>query len=231
MRTKEETIQYLTDLMGVIANAYYKKGMFTPLEYDSNSKVRGDLRVHENSESGISIDLYHFEGDGLPVCEGLKPCTITCDDGKTTWTGNVFCMCYNPDDDIQPLVFMFEPYDNVPDIDIDADDMPEEVLKNVVAWLEQAMVPAESENDVTEVRDIIALWSDWCMGYDDENLWLDYMVKHPRGHCNRQHLQEKWDSCYKKYGNKAAMNMFWRELDNNNRTILTEYITTRWHKK
>lgn len=78
--------------------------------------------------------------------------------------------------------------------------------------------------------DIIALWSDWCMDYDDENLWLDYMVKHPKGHCSRQHLQEKWDYCYEKYGNKAAMTMFWRELDRKNRAILTEYITTQWHK-
>lgn len=79
-------------------------------------------------------------------------------------------------------------------------------------------------------RDIIALWSDWCMDYDDENLWLDYMEKHPKGHCNRQHLQEKWDYCYEKYGNTAAMQMFWLELDRKNRDILTEYITTQWHK-
>ena len=79
-------------------------------------------------------------------------------------------------------------------------------------------------------RDVIALWSDWCMDYDDENRWLDYMVKHPKAHCNRQHLQEKWDYCYEKYGNKAAMHMFWRELDNKNRDILTEYITTQWRK-
>lgn len=78
-------------------------------------------------------------------------------------------------------------------------------------------------------RDVIALWSDWCMDYDDENLWLDYMVNHPKAHCNRQHLQDKWDYCYGKYGNKAAMNMFWRELDNDNREILTEYITTKYN--
>lgn len=82
----------------------------------------------------------------------------------------------------------------------------------------------------TEVKDIIALWSDWCMDYDDENLWLDFMVQHPKGHCNRQHLQEKWDYCYEKYGSKAAMTMFWRELDNDNRAILAEYVTTQWHK-
>ena len=85
-------------------------------------------------------------------------------------------------------------------------------------------------NPVQQAKDIIALWSDWCMDYDDENLWLDYMVRHPKAHCNRQHLQQKWDCCYEKYGSKAAMQMFWRELDNDNRTILTEYVTTEWHK-
>lgn len=79
-------------------------------------------------------------------------------------------------------------------------------------------------------KNIIDMWSDWCMDYDDENLWLDYMVKHPKGHCNRQHMQEKWDYCYEKYGNKAAMTMFWRGLDHTNRNILTEYITTQWRK-
>lgn len=77
--------------------------------------------------------------------------------------------------------------------------------------------------------DIIALWSDWCMDYDDEDMWLDYMTKHPKAHCNRQHLQEKWDHCYGKYGSKAAMNMFWRELDSDNRAILTEYIITKYN--
>lgn len=80
-------------------------------------------------------------------------------------------------------------------------------------------------------KDIIALWSDWCMDYADENLWLDYMVKHPKGHCSRQHLQEKWDSCYNQYGNKAAMTMFWRQLDDTNRDILTEYVTEVWHSQ
>ena len=88
----------------------------------------------------------------------------------------------------------------------------------------------ENKPDVKQATDIIALWSDWCMDYDDENLWLDYMVRHPKAHCNRQHLQKKWDYCYGKYGSKAAMHMFWRELDNDNRAILTEYITTEWRK-
>ena len=87
----------------------------------------------------------------------------------------------------------------------------------------------EDKPDVKHATDIIALWSDWCMDYDDENLWLDYMVKHPKGHCNRQHLQEKWDHCYGKYGSKAAMNMLWRELDSDNRAILIEYVMTKYN--
>ena len=128
---KQETVKKLTDLMGVICNAYWK------------SREIG-VRVHESHDAAISIDLYHFEGDGLPVCDGLNPCTITCDDGSTM-TGNVFCMTYNPDD-VTPLVFQFEGGDNdTPDMDIDPDDMPEESLKNVVAWLEQEMIPAKQE--------------------------------------------------------------------------------------
>lgn len=86
----------------------------------------------------------------------------------------------------------------------------------------------EDKPDVKQATDIIALWSDWCMDYDDENLWLDYMTSHPKAHCNRLHLQEKWYHCYEKYGSKAAMQMLWRELDNDNRAILTEYIMTKY---
>lgn len=86
------------------------------------------------------------------------------------------------------------------------------------------------DEEIRDENDIIALWSDWCMDYDDEDLWLDYMTSHHKAHCNRKHLQEKWDYCYDKYGSKAAMNMFWRELDRDNRAILTEYITTKYRK-
>ena len=213
---KQEIVKHLTELMATVQMAHFK------------GRETG-VRVHENpapDSLAISIDLYHFEGDGKPVCDGLNPCTITCDDGSTM-TGNIFCMVYDPRlDAVTPLVFLFE----LPDIEVDPEKMPEESLKNVLKWLEQEMVPKESETNVSEAKEIIALWSDWCMNWSDENLWLDYMVKHPKGHCNRQHLQEKWDYCYEKYGSKAAMTMFWRELDNDNRAILTEYITTQWHK-
>lgn len=219
---KQQAIQHLTDLMATICGYYYK-----------GRTQDSALRIHEGSCGGISIDLYNFEGDGKPVCEGLKPCTVTYDDGSTD-TGHFFCMCYDPDDDITPLVFLFshDEYGDGGDIELDPDDVPLQVLHNITAWLEQAAQDKQQSAAaaVQQAKDIITLWSDWCMDYDDENLWLDYMTSHPKGHCNRQHLQEKWDHCYGKYGSKAAMQMFWRELDNDNRAILTEYITTEWHK-
>ena len=217
---KQQTIQYLTDLMVTIQAAYFK------------GRMEGHtLWVHERMDdsAAISIDLYNFVGDGKPVCEGLKPCTVTYDDGSQG-TGWLYCMCCDPDD-VTPLTFIFES-DAVGDITLDAEDIQEDVLRNIATWLDQAMQPVEQEEPATpSAKDIIALWSDWCMDYDDENLWLDYMVNHPKGHCKRQHLQEKWDSCYNQYGNKAAMTMFWQQLDNTNRDILTQYVTEVWHKK
>lgn len=137
MRTKQETIQYLTDLMATIQYAYYKKGLFTPLEYDSNSRIRGELRVHEVNDCGISIDLYNFEGDGQPVCDGLRPCKITYDD-ESTDIGWLFCMCYDPDDENAPLVFLVshDEWGDGGDIDVAPENVPEEALCNIIRWLE-----------------------------------------------------------------------------------------------
>ena len=216
---KQQTIQYLTDLMATLQMVHFK-----------GSIEECPLRIHEGSDPdrlSISIDLYNFEGDGEDVCKGLDDCTVIFDDG-TTDTGKLFCMCYDPDD-VTPLTFMLLP-DNRHDFDIEPDCVPLPVLQNITAWLEKAMQPQPKPETKNTPKDIIDLWSDWCMDFADENLWLEYMVKHPNAHCNRQHLQDKWDYCYEKYGSKAAMTMFWRELDNRNRTILTEYITTQWHK-
>lgn len=133
---KQETINHLTDLMGVIQKDFYKRGIFMPLEFDSNSRVCGDLRVHGCSQGGISIDLYNFEGDGLPVCDGLKPCTLTFDDGSTD-IGHLFCMHYNQDD-VTPLVFLFshDEYGDYGDIDVEPESVPSDVLENIVKWLE-----------------------------------------------------------------------------------------------
>ena len=85
---KQELIKCLTDLMATVQMAYFK------------GRMEGHpLWVHEHSADGasISIDLYNFGGDGKPVCDGLKPCTITYDD-NTQESGWLFCMAYDPDD-------------------------------------------------------------------------------------------------------------------------------------
>ena len=122
---KQKIIQKLTDLMATIQCAYYK------------GRMEGHRHcVHERTDdsAAISIDLYHFCGDGLPVCDGLKPCTITYDDG-TTDTGWVFCMCYDPDD-VQQLAFLFSPEDDRPDMETEPESIPEQALQNIVQWLE-----------------------------------------------------------------------------------------------
>ena len=60
-KNKQETIKYLTDLMGTIQMAYYKGKLGNEIE-----GYVGDLRVHETGEAGVSIDLYNFEGGGTP---------------------------------------------------------------------------------------------------------------------------------------------------------------------
>lgn len=210
---KQETIKYLTDLMATIQMAHFK------------GRLPETIQVNETGEAGISIDLYNFDGDGKPVCEGL-----TFQREYHKGLQQAFCIVYNPDWEDEQLLVKIDPIDEGDYYDLLPEDLPDGVLTAITQWMEKAMVPEQKPDTAPNAKDIIALWSDWCMDYADENLWLDYMVKHPKGHCNRQHLQEKWDYCYEKYGSKAAMTMFWRELDNDNRTILTEYITTQWHK-
>ena len=143
---KKETIKYLTDLMATVQMAYFKGrlGVRNGDNTGGDGAVCGELWVHESpcvSSAAISIDLYDFGGDGLPVCDGLEPCTITCDDGSAM-TGVVFCMCYNPDDELTPLVFEFEGADDgTPDMDVAPEQMPEPALKNVTAWLEGVLQP------------------------------------------------------------------------------------------
>lgn len=218
MNEKQQAIQYLTDLVATVSN-YYLKGRIKP----------EPLRISESrlASGQIGIDLYNF--GTKPVCDGLNFVPIYFDDG-TDEQGFVYAMHYNADDPT-PLTFLVD-FTNLPEVQVDPESLPTDTLQNIARWLEQAAQDKQQSDAaaVQQAKDIIALWSDWCMDYDDENLWLDYMVRHPKGHCNRQHLQHKWNGCYWKYGSKAAMQMFWRELDNDNRTILTEYVTTKYNR-
>lgn len=203
-KSKKETIKYLTDLMGVVAMAYFK------------GRALG-VQVHESplvSSAAICIDLYHFEGDGKPVCEGLNPCVITCDDGFTM-TGNVFCMCYDPEDEVTPLVFEFEgdeDYQRV--MEIDPEDMPEQSLKSIVAWLEKAMKPAEPEkfrNDVTSF--MFYMW----------NKWSEEECKIAFKDGDYNHFWNKWCEAYDTMkGPRGAAELFYMMLSDTNRDKLVK---------
>lgn len=215
---KQEIIKHLTDVMGVICNAHWK------------SREIG-VRVHESHDAAISIDLYHFEGDGKPVCDGLNPCTITCDDGSTM-TGNVFCMTYDPDD-VTPLVFQFEGGDNnTPDMDIDPDDMPMESLKNVVVWLEKEMIPAkqEAKPDPKQMKALMDRWAHFCYShppYDEVILW---MIGGSKQHYLYQHFCSKFNHlcsvCHE--DTMSAWIKFYRELDDQWAERLMEYVYCEW---
>lgn len=203
---KQETIKYLTELMSTIQMAYFK------------GRMEGHpLWVHERSDdsNAISIDLYNFGGDGKPVCEGLKPCTITYDD-NTQDSGFLFCMAYDPDD-ITPLVFLFEPDDDRGDMEIDSEDVPEDVLKNIIAWLEKAMKPQpeKPKNDVTSF--FFYMWNAWCKEECQKafsapgNDW--------------QHFWNKWLAICEKYSVYGAAERFYAELSNHNRDLLVKRAT------
>ena len=204
---KQELIKYLTDLMSTIQMAYFK------------GRMEGHpLWVHEHSADGasISIDLYNFGGDGKPVCDGLKPCTITYDD-NTQDSGWLFCMYYDPDDDVTPLVFLFTPDGDEGDMAIDPEDVPEGVLKNVIAWLEKAMKPQpeKPKNDVTSF--FFYMWNAWCKEECQKafsapgNDW--------------QHFWNKWLGICKEHSVYGAAERFYAELSNYNRNLLVKRAT------
>ena len=138
---KQQAIQYLTDLMATIQAAHFK------------GRLRDcPLRVHEASiGAGISIDLYHFEGDGKDVCDGLHGVTPDhsahgVDEKETGW---VFNIGYDPDDE-QPLYFLFMPDGKEEDYSILPDTLPLALLQNVTAWLEKQMKPAAQQKQESD---------------------------------------------------------------------------------
>ena len=45
----------------------------------------------------------------------------------------------------------------------------------------------------------------------------------------RQHLYEKWDYAYDRYGNRAVLMAFYAELDGNNRQLLMQWIMENYN--
>lgn len=146
-QNKQQTIQYLTDLMATIQMAYFK-GRLGERNGDNtggDGAKAGDLWVHESAgDAAISIGLYDFGGDGKPVCEGLTAITVSGYGGKEA-TADVFAVCYDPDRESHPLTLMVNEglgdEDSDPDTyDVTPDLLPEQTLKNIAAWLEETLL-------------------------------------------------------------------------------------------
>ena len=227
--SKQETIKYLTDLMATIQAAYFKGKC-----EDVFGQV-GGLTVHESGDPdscAISIDLYNFDGDGKPVCDGLKPCTLTFDDGSTD-TGWLFCMHYDPYEEETPLVFLFTPEEDG-DYDVDPEDVPEELLQDIIKWIEGLFAPNQEE--WPEPKKLVAImnrWADFCYNhppYDEVILW---MVGGSKNHYLYEHFCAKWNHiCENICGDDtmATWIRFYKELDDEWSERLMQYVYNEWKK-
>lgn len=218
---KQEIIKHLTDLLSTISG-YYFKGRLTGCR----------PWVHERDEEGdgISIDLYNFGGDGEPVCDGLKPSTITYDDGSQD-SGHLFCMCYDPDE-VTPLVFLFSPEDESGDMEIDPEDVSEGVLQNILTWLEAewASNTHDHKPDPKQMKALMDRWAHFCYShppYDEVILW---MVGGSKQHYLYQHFCSKFlhlcSVCHD--DTMSAWIKFYRELDDQWAERLMEYVYCEW---
>ena len=218
---KQEIIKHLTDLLSTISG-YYFKGRLTGCR----------PWVHERDEEGdgISIDLYNFGGDGEPVCDGLKPSTITYDDGSQD-SGHLFCMCYEPYE-VTPLVFLFSPEDESGDMEIDPEDVSEDVLQNILTWLEAewASNTHDHKPDPKQMKALMDRWAHFCYShppYDEVILW---MVGGSKQHYLYQHFCSKFNHlcsvCHE--DTMSAWIKFYRELDDQWAERLMEYVYCEW---
>ena len=133
---KQQVIENLTELLAKVQQAYFA------------GKMEGHpLWVHEHLDDtmGISIDLYHFCGDGEPVCDGLTSLSLTLEAGAKG-KADVFCMVYDPQEEHR-LVFLIEPDDDeLPDtMDVLPTVLPEQALENVYVWLQGQIQLGEND--------------------------------------------------------------------------------------
>lgn len=137
---KQISIQ-LTNLMAAISAAFYRSKPADMTECNV-----GELRVHQNdSGKGISIDLYNFEGDGLPVCEGLDFDAV-CPADMQMIHQRAWCITYDPDWTGYPvLVLCSDTTGQDDDFELNLDGVPEEVQRTITRWL-QGRLPEEMNN-------------------------------------------------------------------------------------
>lgn len=131
---KQKTIDRLTSIMAEIHETYYRDVK----RADGIWGDVGSLWVHEGSGDTptVSIDLYHFEGDGLPVCDGLT-WPGTCPHCHEATDVRAFCVHYNPADAPDPVTLLcYEDQGDCDDWWLKPADVPESVLQAVADWLE-----------------------------------------------------------------------------------------------
>ena len=218
---KQEIIKRLTDLLATISGYYFKGRLVGCRPW-----------VHERDEEGdgISIDLYNFCGDGKTVCDGLKPCTINYDDGSHD-KGWLFCMCYDPYPDETPLVFLFSPEDDSGDIEISPEDVSEDVLQNILTWLEGEWASNSHEHKPSpkEFTVMMDRWAGFCYNhppYEEVILWM----VGSKQHYLYQHFCAKFshlcDVCHN--DTMGTWMKFYRELDSEWAERLMQYVYYEW---
>lgn len=64
----------------------------------------------------------------------------------------------------------------------------------------------------------------WCFNYDCPNTFISYMCQKAGKESLKEHILEKWDYVYETYGYRAAMNVFYTELDEGFKNALVDYV-------
>lgn len=205
--SKQKTIKYLTDLMATVQMAHFKGRM-----------TRCPLIVHEEKDytAAICIDLYHFGGDGKPVCEGLTFRLADADAIQGVITP--FAICYDPDDEKHPLTLTCTVEGDDDAFDITPAYLPTVVLERIAKWLEAEMqkkTPEKERNDVTSF--FYYMWNAWC----EEECQKAFSAP---GN-NWKHFWNKWCGICKAHSVYGAAERFYGELSNRNRNLLVKRAT------
>ena len=201
--TKQETIKYLTDLMGVVQMAHFK------------GRLPGAFRVDEGDGASISLPLYR-EGDDI-VDEG--PQFRLADGDANQEPVRIYCVEYDPDDNEPLTLLAFFGDVCKEDFDIPVEQVPVEALEQIVKWIEDRLPAAEKpepaanrkfDNQVTSF--FYYMWNKWSeeeckVVFGKEDYW--------------PHFWNKWCEAYDKMnGPRGAAELFYMMLSDTNRDKL-----------
>lgn len=198
---KQEKIKYLTELMAAVQMAYFG-GREVGVHVNEAGKI--------GSPCSIDLDLYGDCVDNA-FAERLHGVTLCYGEGVEPKTGWVYNMGYDPDDD-DCLYFLFLPDGEDLDWTILPEDLPEEVLAAITAWLEKAMEPAAPEkfqNGVTSF--FFYMWNAWCEDECKKVFGKDDFYPH---------FWKKWCYSCDMHNRFGAVEHFYAELSDGNRDKL-----------